>query len=295
MTPRCKNQHYVSRFQLREFRIPGTSIEHAQVWCFDKREERSFPVAVEKVCAEGAFYDLDGDQVVDQVLTDLENKLSPCLRALIDARNVSRLTTDERAGVAVLIATQHLRTRAFRNTIREAARLAANAAQSKGDGTVPSDLSEEDPAKRFQVYLMDRANAFAESLLRMKWILLVNETQSPFWYSDNPFTLSNVLPFDPHDGQGFERPGSQTHFPLNPSLVLSIVDPRCYPQYPTVVPVRELKNVIFNNHLQVKSAERFLFSRDDEFALARRMIANRPSLRDQSQRFSHLDMRRLRR
>lgn len=42
--------------------------------------------------------------------------------------------------------------------------------------------------------------------------------------------------------------------------------------------IDDAENVVFNNHLQVQNAERFIFSYDDDFRLARRMISRRPGL-----------------
>jgi hypothetical protein len=112
---------------------------------------------------------------------------------------------------------------------------------------------------------------------------MVNETGSPFWCSDNPIAYYNERRHDPLDGQGFERPGSQLYFPLSSLLVLAIVDPQRHP-YSEKVSV-SVPNVIFNNHLQVKNAERFIVSPQDNFTLAQRIIARTPSRRDQSQRY----------
>jgi hypothetical protein len=275
---RIKIEHYIPRFLLSEFRIPGSSKVH-KVWCFDKHTGNAFPGKVKKVCGEQAFYDL-GTQEAERAFAELESSLSQCHRALIKAKDCSLLAEGEKEGLAVLIATQHMRTRAFRNTIREASKLAAPA----------SPFIEEDPAKLLQFHLMDRAaEAFVASLLRMKWVLLVNETESPFWFSDNPFAHDYPIPYDPHDGKGFEREGTRTYFPLSPALVLSIVDPSRY-DCPAVVSVNT-QEVIFNNYLQVINSERFIISREEDFTLARKMISEKPGLRDPSQgRFNHLDL-----
>ena len=124
----------------------------------------------------------------------------------------------------------------------------------------------------------------------MKWVLLVNETDSPFWLSDDPVTYYNGLPHDPLDGQGFDRMVFLTFdSPLSPTLLLSILDPRSFPHYPERVPVDKTENVTFYNSLQVKNSERFVLSSDAAFTLAQKMIARNPGLRDPSQnRFSHL-------
>lgn len=302
MTIRIKNQHYVPRFLLNEFCIHDNT-GHSHVWCFDKRDGKTFRAAVENICAERSFYDLDSDQGAEFAFAEMEGKLRQCHRAVLEARDISLLSTHERAGIAVLIALQQMRTRAFRNTINEALEMASAAVKAVNpEGEVNSsilpsmDFSEEDPAKLLQLGLIDRAiPEFAKSLLQMKWILLVNQTELPFWCSDNPFTSFNPYPHDEHDGRGFERMGSQTQFPFSSNIALSIVDPRCYSQYPAVIPLDDPQFVVFNNHLQVKNAERFVFSSSNDFELAKQMVAEKPSLKNPSQsRFKHLAPNRLR-
>jgi hypothetical protein len=180
-----------------------------------------------------------------------------------------------------------MRTRAFRNTIKEASALMA-ATSKRGASTQPSTplvvrLIEEDPAKLFQLHLMERAiKRLVGTLLQMKWVLLINDTDFPFWCSDDPYTYFNEFLYDPSDGLGFERPGSQTYLPLSRDLCLSIVDPRHFSDYPDDVIIDDTENVVFNNHLQVKNAERFIFSYSDDFGLARQMISRMPRLRDPS-------------
>lgn len=121
----------------------------------------------------------------------LEDKLAPCLRAIIERQAFTLLTSDERVGLAVLVAVQHLRTRAFRESIRDAARVMT----ATLDGV---DLSAEEPAKRLQIHFMSTAlGGFVDALLRMKWILMLNETEVPFWCSDNPLTNFNERRYDP--------------------------------------------------------------------------------------------------
>jgi hypothetical protein len=218
---------------------------------------------------------------------ELEGRMSHSYRALLGSEDVDRLSKEDRIGVAVLIATQHMRTRDFRDIIKEASEYTLKHARSPDVVTDAEALerlktfAKEEPAKRLQFTLVARSiSEFAALLLEMKWILLINETGSPFWCSDNPFTYSNVFCYDEYDGLGFERLGSQTHFPLNPRLSLEIVDPVTYVGYPNHVIADGLENVVFNNHLQVKNSRRHIFSPTDDFTLAERMMQKNRGLRN---------------
>jgi hypothetical protein len=274
-------QHYVPQFYLREFSITDTEY---QVFCFDKKTGRKFVVSTRKIAAEKGFY----SGSVEGALGDLEGKMSSSYRALLELQDVGRLSLQDKVGVAVLIATQHMRTRDFRNVIKEAFESALGVDRGLCDATESEALNrlrgkfmEEEPARKLQSALMSRGiPEFAAALLKMKWILFVNETKLPFWCSDNPFTYSNLFPYDEYDGLGFERFGSQTHFPLNPRLSLEIVDPVTYAGYSSCIVIDDPESVVFNNHLQVKNARRYVFSSVDDFALAKQMIRENPGLKD---------------
>lgn len=241
-------------------------------------------VSTRKIAAEKGFY----SKSVEVALGDLESKMSSSYRALLDLQNVDELSSQDKVGVAVLIATQHIRTRDFRNIVKEAFestpevdRSSCAAIESEALNRLRGTFVEEEAARRLQSTLMSRAiPEFAAALLKMKWILFVNETELPFWCSDNPFTYSNLLHYDEYDGLGFERFGSQTHFPLNPRLSLEIVDPVTYAGYSSHMVIDEPENVVFNNHLQVKNARRYVFSSADDFALAKRMMRENPGLKN---------------
>jgi hypothetical protein len=202
--------------------------------------------------------------------------MSSSYRSLLVLEDVERLSLHDKVGVAVLIATQHMRTRDFRSIIKKS----FGAVDTEKSDILKEMFTEEEPARRLQSTLLSRSvPEFAKALLKMKWILFVNETKRVFWCSDNPFTYSNLLSYDEYDGWGFERIGSQTHFPLNPRLSLEIVDPMTYSGYSNRIVIDQPENIVFNNHLQVKNARRYLFSSTDDFALAEQMIQQNPALR----------------
>lgn len=273
-------QHYVPRFLLRAFRS-STSTKHPHVWYFDKLTEKISHPPVEKVCAEFSFYNFDGRLGLDTGLKKVEDKASPVHQSILQNNDLAALTPTGRIAIAMLFATQHLRTRGLLNTISDALQ--------QVNGSPPLD-SDEDAAKAWQFHLTKVSlPEYVKTIIRMKWLLLVNETPSPFWLSDNPVVYYNNLTHDPRDAQGFDRIGSQMHFPLSPSLILSVLDPRVFAHYGARKPVTEERNVIFYNSLQVKRAERFLVSNENNFTLAMSMIKNNPRLRNPSPgRFEHL-------
>lgn len=298
MSVRIKNQHYVPRFLLRCFAATEAT-KKLPIHCFDKLKGHTFKAAPERVCAEQSFHDIDGDQGAEIEISKIEDKLSNCHEALVRARNIADLSTGEKTGIATLIAFQHVRTRACRNIVMESSKLVVRKLNEKQKSESPEfkpppgfNLETEEAAKIFQLNMIGNiVPKFAASLMNMKWCLLINNTDVPYWCSDNPFTVYNPFPYNPNDGKGFKRSASQTYFPVSSDLSLSISDKRHYSHMEETIDISDVNNVIFNNHLQIKGAERFVFSMTNNFELASSMINEEPSLRTPNiGRFDHLDI-----
>ena len=110
-------QHYVPRCLLRAFRSSGTKKPH--VWCFDKRDGKISNPSVDDICAESHFYNFNGSFTFDDAFTELEEiMVCPSHKNIVQTKDF--FATRDKVGIAGLVAAQHLRTRGFRNTIREA-------------------------------------------------------------------------------------------------------------------------------------------------------------------------------
>ena len=118
----------------------------------------------------------------------------------------------------------------------------------------------------------------------MKWVLFVNRTKVPYWASDHPVTRFNPVHMPPYGNLGLRCPGIQIFFPLSAKLCIGICDPQMYFFYPDKYVVDNEQNIIFQNHLEVKTSTRHVFSTTEEFALARRMLTEHPELGDVDRR-----------
>jgi len=114
-------------------------------------------------------------------------------------------------------------------------------------------------------------------------MLVLNQTGKPYWTSDYPIIRYNPYRSKLVSTLGLISKGIQLHFPLDPHLALTICDPQEYadakPEMTAIMP-----NVEFNNSRQVLWSRQYLFSIDDDFALAKQMILENPALGDQTDR-----------
>ncbi len=156
---------------------------------------------------------------------------------------------------------------------------------------------------------------FAPAIVGKDWVLLQTDRKHPYLIGDNPLTMHNMIDHSPRGSLGLMVEGIEIYFPLAPDLTLGMWCPshreklvegiqrldRLSDNNPNAAgrfagawsnaldiveaiqtgkPLRSLpENVEHFNSLQVSSAERFVFSSNDDFALVEDMIRTNPVLR----------------
>jgi len=303
------DQHYVPQLLLRGFATP----KRKQVYVFDKQTEKVFRSSVRNLACERGFYDLDDDgdpERLDRWLRQLEEQTAPIIRSLRSQRAVSQLHRIERQWIAAFIAVQYVRTRHHREFRGDLNRQMAEALREMGadpnkvenfreltEAEVRHSSIEGMPGLAFTLlpHLMDKA-----------WILLSAVPGNAFWVGDHPVVLANNI--NPGDGirgtLGFGVRGIEVYLPISSEVTLGCLcqtipalfaAAMALPFAPTLSKERakeflaafaggttlqlDAENVKYHNSLQVISAERFIFSLHNDFAMAREMLASHPDLR----------------
>ncbi len=143
------------------------------------------------------------------------------------------------------------------------------------------------------------------------WVLQRVSGSSLLQISDSPMTLHNMNDFGPYGNLGFAVPGVELQLPLSSKLNLWIICPTLYAKFEEgyqtalnlkwrhdqssplidsaidrVEQIRDGKpaalsedNVIHYNSLQVMFSDRFVYSRDGDFELVKRMILDNEKYR----------------
>jgi hypothetical protein len=303
------NQHYVPQFLLRNFASsPGGS----QVHVFDKASEKSFSAAIHKVASARAFYDYDdhGEQSsIDPLLTKLENVTSRVVRNIIQARRLQGLSETDRTLLALFASVQMLRTDARRKQLNALSDSVYEAV--KRAGLDPANVSGFDflNAEEARIYAIDSLRELARDLLpqfqNKSWILYSAPENCPLYISDNPVALFNLTEHPFLSTQGLGVRGIQIYLPLSSDLCLGFLCPTIeatvresyemstrvgHPVPATVhsfidalngdrVLSLDPDNVVHQNSLQVRSAERFVYCSTHEFSIIREMLDRFPELR----------------
>lgn len=280
MANKIKLEHYVPRFYLRNFSINN---EGKGLYCFDKHTSKNFIANIRNTACEKYFYDIPrDDQSVEKSLAKIESILSVAYNKLITNRNLNWLNWVERVSIANFVAVQEIRSREMREYLKDLVRqFTAKLSKHKLSEEIKRQLEEINTAeypREFQLRMFENVKEFSDIILSMKWILIENKTKMLFWTSDHPINRFNPIK-DPLGNLGFLSRGIQIFFPLTPRLSLCLCDLVEYFIYPEKMGTDNIDNITFQNHLQMRWATRFIFSQDDDFSLAERILKEEPSLR----------------
>ena len=265
-----KAQHYVPRFYLRNF--ANKRKKGYFIFCFDKLTGKTFKPNIKNVANQTAFYDFpseDGKKVsLEEPLQNLEAKSSVAIQSLISDPTYITLLTNKEV-FAYFIAVQEIRTLVFRNKLDEYTN-AINAKINSSNFKMP--LLSEVEKKEYQAgFLIEKVSMLVDVLLNMKWLLVMNKTETPFWTSDNPVFRHNPYRSKFIGTTGLLCKGIQVQLPITPSLAIAVCDPSEYAHISEQL-TTNLSNVQFYNSYQVVASGRYLFSISDNFDLAHEMI-----------------------
>ena len=283
---KTKRQHYVPRFYLQSFSYDTE--EPYYLYCYDKPEDKAFSSSIMNIAQSEYFYDLTDEQYLENKFAELEKIFLNVHRKLIDTTDVTSLTVEERNAMALFLSHQHIRTKKFRDIIKQASEHTLEIVnEDEVDDESARDAVEagttERGAKEWQAQLMSNAlTGFADILNQMDWFLFDNKTEYPLWTSDHPIAIFNPVNPEPDPERGIERIGSKVHVPLSKDLVLALYDPRRYFVKSRREELTEEEHVYFQNKLQVEHSHRQVYSPEEDFELAREEIEENPEYANQN-------------
>lgn len=304
-----KKQHYVPQFLLRNF-----TNDYGQLAVFDKCTGRSFFTDTKGVAAEARFYDFVDEkgepQTLEYELGKLEAGISLMITRIIEEESLAHLTDDERSGLAYFAAVQQLRVKANRERVHSLNSGIMRVLQERGidGGDVVRELSEND-LKSHAASQLKIAQETGWYFHKKTWVLRRSPADKPFWISDNPITLHNIV--NPNQ-RGLDSAGVEILLPISRDLSIcfmceghnqmlrqGLLDLKRYERdfgrpHEGAAEILHLAEVIdkgipdpippesvdHQNALQVQYASRFVIAPEDDFDLIREMIGRNPRLKE---------------
>jgi hypothetical protein len=268
-----KREHFVPRAYLRSF---GETLH-----VFDRLAGKTFSNSVRNLGLESGFYDLEPKIDLEGLIAENESRLRRGILELLKKRNPSDISVDSRMRISLFVALQWVRTREYREMIKESGSkvltdLLNREPKFRRSGIRAYMKEELAQALQAQALVDDTVPKAAWFLGKSLWTLAINPTKTPFWTSDNPVVQFNPLMGEAMGSIGFNVRGIQTHVPLTRELLLLFLDPTSYLTPPTIT--FEEDQVDFENELQIYNSTRFIYSSSRDFSRATALWAKHPEL-----------------
>lgn len=250
---------------------------------------------------------LNPKYIEKEFLCKLEGIYGPLLKQVIEKsyngnewviKNCSPFSENEKTLLSFFLAIQSVRTRAYRDTIKQTFEkmyeTLAYKQQMKEVDAIPKEYFKVNANEDFIKLehcgmLLDEEIAihFAETLMNHIWVMYVNKTDQPFYTSDNPIS---TIPHK-HDKYisygGFASDGVEVVFPLSPNLLIAMYEKKWHSKSykdRTFIPIYNKEIVDYYNYAQVVNSFRCVYSQKENFEMAEKICNEHPEIRDPSNR-----------
>ncbi|AXV37990.1 MAG: hypothetical protein CIT01_07150 [Methanobacterium sp. BRmetb2] len=304
---KSKKHHYVPQLHLKHFANAKTSRgkKNYSVYFYDKKDDIKGKVNIKKAAMENYFHGKgESGQIIEDTMGRFETKVAPVYRDLISYKDHQILENiKSRVIISAFITIQHIRTLKSREEIRSTFKMAKEELFEQFDDDRSREVIEkyypEEEVEEVHLSLINQKvlSDLTKILYDKKWILLENNTDFPFWTSDNPVARYNPLDLSPYGNLGVASWGIQIYFPLNTKLCLCLLDPERYRTYNNLEKVKfkdinqniknaeksiieDIDEIEFINGLQIIESYRQIFSKFDNFSLAKKMIKENPNMKN---------------
>ncbi|WJN47599.1 DUF4238 domain-containing protein (plasmid) [Priestia aryabhattai] len=187
---------------------------------------------------------------------------------------------EERAHLSVLLGFQIVRSKEFRESYFEMKEsmtqvtvdmLASYYDKDYKDGSIVAIPGfESKPLEHANLIYSELPFKIAEAISSHYWFIGVNETQMPFYTSDDPI-IKQPHTEDPFGGMasGFASPGIEVAMPISSKLILIIREKSFHGDCKSVdklyMPITNEQNIIYYNSLQVLQCNSQVYCHENDF------------------------------
>lgn len=285
MSTATKAQHTVPQSYLRRFTSTPAVQKQGKmmIWVFDKTTGQARQQKIRNAGFENKFYDFirpDGvESSIENVLAEIENPFNLAIEAIC-SKPSKQMMLAHQVPLAHFVICQLLRTTSFRQQMRDMT-TAMRAVFEREGSRVPAEFTaDENDHAFFQThFLVKQMPPLAAMLLDKAWMVMVNDTGTPFWTSDHPVFMHNRFQDPYRSTLGIACPGIEIYTPLSPRLTLLIFDPvQWLPMY-SVSPALPT-NINFVNAQQVAWSQRHIYASTGDFTLATQVLSQTPEFAD---------------
>jgi hypothetical protein len=279
-----KTQHFVPRFYLKNF----TNSDN-KIFVYDKTTDKVFKTVVENVACENYFYDSDRlktefqeEQFLEKFYSSIESEFAPFYLDFItkvESKEKDKITEEDKKAFANFLVLQIDRTKEHREMSIQSYSVMKEQLIEKGftkQQLIDFGFDKENPDPKDlhieSILLGDKVrDTLAEILENHIWILLENNTNQPFFTSDNPVAkIANIIDeYISYDGYASE--GIEIIFPLNSKYLFVLCEREYFKNLEKIenskLAITDIENVNYYNSLEIIRSYRQVFSREDSFKI----------------------------
>ncbi len=211
-------------------------------------------------------------------------------------KNCHPFSSDEKSYLSFFIAIQVVRTKTYREIIKQTIEKGYKALIYKqlnnSETPIPKDsfsINVSDDFVKLQhaqtILDEDVLVDLAETISDHIWVMYVNKTIMPFYTSDNPVLTIPHKKDKYISYSGFASEGIEIVFPITPKLLIAMYDKNTYSKYYTDLSFIALTNtdmIEYFNRVQVERSFRCIFSSTNDFEFAKQLCHQFPRICDSS-------------
>lgn len=226
----AQNQHYVPKFILRKFLA---NVDKERVNVFQKSTRRTFQTSISNIMAERRFNEfLINEEFYasfEEAACRVEDAVLPAYEALVDQKKLTQ-TPEEAAMLGVFVAFQLLRTRSYREQMKDVYQQIHDKFEGMGfrDKEIEElgQQTESDHARNHLESIRDSIEQFSAAIAEKDFILLQAPEGRSFYLADNPVALHNDEERQGIWGNiGLSVKGIQIYVPLTSRFMLAAFCP----------------------------------------------------------------------
>jgi len=267
----CKHQHYVPKFYFKLFSEKGI------VEVYDVRDKKFHPGSCKDLCAEDWFYSTDAQ--MEKCFSRMELDFSKILNKIIDSTDINQLSDKEYYLLLLFLVFQNARTAKGKDLSEDFVNYFIQDSFKdllrKNIGKLP--WITENFIEYYQmptilapshaIAIMSSLETGALLISDLKPIILINDTEMEFIFSDSPVVLYNSF-FNDKDGSGssgIQAHGLQIFCPLNSKTMLMLYDSKYYSfkkDSNNIVSITSESDVYALNALQFFNCRKWIFFTD---------------------------------
>jgi hypothetical protein len=293
-SPRTKAQHYVPQFYLRGF------TDNEKIFCYDKLNDRVFETNTKSIAQQSNFYEIASsdqhtipDNLIEKALSRMEAVWAPMVVNLIQSADAGKITCRQLLEFSPFVAMQWMRTNSYREMAYETI---TKYGQEMVNDIVKLNFPGQDCKLRFSlkkscvntlqaqhIFDSNLVEKMADELDRHIWVVGINNTENPFYTSDNPVVRRGNRMIGTRLGVGINDHGIEFMFPLDNRHILLIMEKNHFVEWK----IHDNKSVLLTpeqimdyNGLQVKRSHQRVYCVKDNFDLARSVCNAEPAIRN---------------